>query len=88
MDTYEEGKPLYAVYRAGSAMIVKGILKAFNSTLYTATVQVQGSLSVWLEDVPVSRGLPIAEMVTGRNVSVQFHEAGNPDDAVVVAVWT
>ena len=67
---------------------VKGVLKAFDSGTYTATVQLQGSLSVWLEDVPVSRGLPTAEMVTGRNVSVQFHEAGNPDDAVVVAVWT
>ncbi len=69
-------------------MIRKGILKAFDSGPYTATVQIQGSLSVWLEDVPVSRGLPIAEMVAGRNVSIQFHEAGNPDDAVVVAVWT
>ena len=67
---------------------LKGILKAFDSGTYTATVQVQGSLSVWLENVPVNRGLPIAEMVAGRNVSVQFHEAGNPDDAVVVAVWT
>ena len=67
---------------------LKGILKAFDSGTYTATVQLQGSLSVWLEDVPVSRGLPIAEMVIGRNVSVQFHDLGNPDDAVVVAVWT
>ena len=69
-------------------MIKKGILKAFDSTPYTATVQVQGSLSVWLEDVPVSRGIPTVEMVTGRNVSVLFLDPGNPDDAVVVAVWT
>ena len=69
-------------------MIIKGVLKAFDSGTYTATVQLQGSLSVWLEDVPVNRGLPIAEMVNGRNVSVQFHEAGNPADAVVVAVWS
>ena len=69
-------------------MIRKGILKGFNSTPYTATVQLQGSLSVWLEDVPVNRGIPTAEMVTGRNVTVVFHESGNPDDAVVVAVWT
>lgn len=41
-------------------MIKKGILKAFDSGTYTATVQVQGSLSVWLEDVPVSRGIPTA----------------------------
>ena len=69
-------------------MIRKGILKVFNSIPYTATIQIEGSLSVWLEDVPVNRGIPTAEMVTGRNVSVQFHEAGNPTDAVVIAVWT
>ena len=69
-------------------MIRKGILKAFDSGTYTATVQVQGSLSVWLDDVPVSRGIPTGEMVTGRNVAVIFLDPGNPDDAVVVAVWT
>jgi hypothetical protein len=42
---------------------------------------------VWLEDVPVSRGLPTAEMVTGRRVALLFLYPGNPDDAVVVAVW-
>ena len=35
-------------------MIKKGILKAFDSVNYTATIEVQGSLSVWLEDVPVN----------------------------------
>ena len=69
-------------------MIVKGILKAFDGGTYTATVQIQGSLSVWLEDVPVNRGIPIAEMVTGRNVTVVFLDPGNPNDAVVSAVWT
>ena len=69
-------------------MIKKGILKAFDSGTYTATVQVQGSLSVWLDDVPVSRGIPTGEMITGRNVAVLFLDPGNPDDAVVVAVWT
>ena len=69
-------------------MIKKGILKAFDSGTYTATVQVQGSLSVWLEDIPVSRGIPTAEMVAGRNVSVLFLDPGNPDDAAILAVWT
>ena len=66
----------------------KGIVKAFESTPYTATVQVAGSLSVWLEDVPVSRGIPTDEMDTGRNVAVIFLDPGNPSDSVVVAVWT
>jgi len=63
-------------------------LKAFDSGTYTATVQIAGSLSVWLEDVPVSRCLEIEDMVTGRNVAVLFIDPGNPADAVVVAVWT
>lgn len=69
-------------------MIKRGILKSFDSGTYTATVQITGSLSVWLEDVPVSRGIPTAEMVTGRNVAVIFLDPGNPSDSVVVAVWT
>lgn len=69
-------------------MIKKGILKAFDSGNYTASVQVAGSLSVWLEDVPVSRGIPTGEMVTGRNLALIFLDPGNPSDAVVVAVWT
>ena len=69
-------------------MIKKGVLKSFDSGTYIATVQISGSLSVLLEGVPVSRGIPSGEMVTGRNVAVIFHAAGNPDDAVVVAVWT
>lgn len=69
-------------------MVKKGVLKAFDSGTYTATVQVQGSLSVWLENVPVSRGIPTGEMITGRNVAVLFLDPGNPSDAVVVAVWT
>ena len=69
-------------------MIRKGILKAFDSGTYTAAVQISGSLSVWLEDVPVSRAIPTGEMDTGRNVAVIFLDPGNPSDAVVVAVWT
>lgn len=69
-------------------MVKKGVLKAFDSGTYTATVQIAGSLSVWLDDVPVSRGIATGEMVTGRNVAVIFLDPGNPSDAVVVAVWT
>jgi hypothetical protein len=69
-------------------MIKKGILKAWSVGTYTATVQIEGSLSVWLEDVPVSRDIATGEMVTGRNVAVIFLDESNPSDAVVVAVWT
>ena len=72
----------------GETMIKKGTLKSFDSGIYLATVQIAGSLSVWLENIPTSRAIPSSEMTTGRNVAVLFHDAGNPTDCVVIAVWT
>jgi hypothetical protein len=69
-------------------MIKKGILKSFDSGTYLATVQIAGSLSVWLENIPTSRAIPSSEIVSGRNVAVLFQDASNPSDAVVIAVWT
>ena len=69
-------------------MIKKAILKSFNATDYTAVVQVVGSLSSWLEDVPVSRGIPAAEMVASRACTLLFFDPSNPNDSVIVAVWT
>jgi hypothetical protein len=66
----------------------KGELKAFDSGTYTATVQVAGSLSVWLSGVPVARNIPVAEMVAGRSCALIFFDDANPDDAVLVAVYT
>lgn len=68
-------------------MLRRGVLKSFSVTGYTATVQVAGSLSVWLENVPVSRGIPSGEMVAGRSVALLFFDDANPQDAVVVGVW-
>jgi hypothetical protein len=67
--------------------IRKGEVKASDSGSYTATVQVAGSLSVWLEGVPVARNIPAAEMVTGRACAVLFFDPSNPKDAVVLAVY-
>jgi len=69
-------------------MIKKGILKAFNSGTYLASVQLIGSLSVWLDNVPTSRAIAAADIVAGRNVAVLFYDAGNPSDCVIMAVWT
>ncbi len=64
-----------------------GVLKAFDAGTYRAVVQMAGSLGVWLEDVPVSRGLPAAAMTAGRAVAVVFFDPANPVDSVVTAVW-
>ena len=68
--------------------IRKGIIKTFNSTDYTATVQLAGSPKAYLEDITVARNLPPAEMITGRKAAVVFFEENNPKEAVVVAVYT
>ena len=66
----------------------KGVLKSFNSSNYTATVQLASSYKVYLEDVAVARNLQSAEMVTGRKVAVIFFDEHNPKEAVVIAVYT
>ncbi len=65
----------------------KGILKSFNSSNYTAVVQLAGSYKVYLEDIAVARNLPSAEMLAGRKLAVIFFDEHNPKEAVVVAVW-
>ena len=66
----------------------KAILKSFNSGNYTATVQLTGSLKVYLEEVTVARNLPTAEMTAGRKVAVIFFNEYNAKEAVVIAVYT
>ena len=66
----------------------KAIIRDFNSTDYTATVQLAGSYKVYLEDIAVARNLPAAEMTTGRKAAVIFFDEHNPREAVVVAVYT
>jgi len=66
----------------------KGILRSFNSSEYTATVQLAGSYKVYLEDVTVARNLPSAEMTGGRKVAIVFFDEHNAKEAVLVAVYT
>jgi hypothetical protein len=65
-----------------------GVLKAFNGGSFLATVQLTGSLTTWLQSVPVSRAIAAADMVVGRKVAVLFFDPTNPADAVVTAVYT
>ena len=66
----------------------KAVLRSFNSTDYTATVQLAGSYKVYLEDIAVARNLPAAQMTTGRKTAVLFFDEHNPKEAVVIAVYS
>lgn len=68
--------------------IRKAILKTFNSSDYTATIQLAGSARAYLEDITVARNLPAVEMIAGRKATVVFFDENNPKEAVVVAVYT
>jgi hypothetical protein len=67
--------------------IKKAILRSFNATTYTATVEISGSSRTWLEGVTVARNLPSAEMQTSRKLAVIFFDEHNVKDAVVTAVY-
>ena len=66
----------------------KAILKSFDSDGYTATVQLTGSHTAYLDGVAVARNLQAAAMVLGRRVAVVFFDEHNAKDAVVIAVYT
>ena len=68
--------------------IRKGILKSFNDTAYTATVQLAGSYKAYLEDVPVARNIPSSEMTAGRKVAIVFFDEHQAKESVVAAVFT
>jgi hypothetical protein len=68
--------------------IRRGVLKSFNATTYRASVQIAGSLSELLTDLRVARNIASGEMVADRTVAVAYFEEWNPEDAVVIAVWS
>ena len=65
-----------------------GVIKAWDAGTYTATVQLTGSLQLWLTTVPVSRNIAGAEMSVGRIVAVALFDPTNHTDAVLFAVYT
>lgn len=68
-------------------MIERGVLVAFSSGTYLATVQFAGSISAVVTAVPVSRDIASGDMVTGRRVAVALFDVANPADAMVVGVF-
>jgi hypothetical protein len=66
----------------------RGAVQSFDGVAYKAVVQLAGSIPTWLEGVRVSRAIPTAEMVPGRSCAILFPDPANPEEAVVVAVYT
>ena len=69
-------------------IIKKGVIKGFSSSTYKATVQMEGSLSVWVSSIPVARNIASSQVQTGRRCAILFFSEENKNDAVVLAVYT
>ena len=66
----------------------RGTLRDFDGGSYTATVEMAGSIAVWLSGLAVARNIASGELTAGRKVAVIFFDGSNPNDAVLSAVWT
>jgi hypothetical protein len=66
--------------------IKRATIKSYNAANHKATVQIAGSLAVWLPDVPLATDIQPAEAIAGRDCTVLFYTDDNPDDAVVLSV--
>jgi hypothetical protein len=64
----------------------RATIKSYTASTHKASIQVAGSLAVWLDSVPVATDIAAAEVVAGRECAVLFFTDDNPDDAVVVTV--
>ncbi len=69
-------------------IIIKAVLRDFDSQGYKAVVQLSGSDKSYLEGIAVARNITAAEMQAGRNAAVLFYDENNARNAVVIAVYT
>jgi hypothetical protein len=66
--------------------IRKAIIKSYDAAEHKATVQIAGSLGVWLDDIRVATDIPAADVQAGRQCTVLFLDPSNQDDAVVITI--
>jgi hypothetical protein len=62
------------------------VLKTFNSANHRASVQLVGSLTTYLDDIPVSVAIAPSSLVIGNRVLLAI-PGGNIRDAVIIASW-
>ena len=66
-----------------------GTIRGFNSSAFTADVQLDGSVPTWLTGARISRAIPSSEVLTGRSCIVAFvADPSDPTETVVISVYT
>ena len=68
-------------------MIEIATLKTYDSPTHTVSVQLAGSVTTYLDDVPVSKAIDAADMSIGDKVILAV-PGNNLKDAVIIAVFT
>src|SRR3972149_9299820 len=66
--------------------IKRAIIKSYSAATHTATVQIAGSLGVWLDNLRVATDTPAADVMAGRQCTVLFLDPANQDDAVILPI--
>ena len=67
-------------------LLKRGIIKSYDATAHRASVQMAGSLSVWLDGLAVATDISAGEVIPGRQCTVLLFTDDNPDDAVIITV--
>lgn len=65
---------------------LRGRLVRFDGSTWRAVVRLEGSASMELTNLAVSRGIPVAQMVAGRRVLVDTGDAGGAAEAILTAI--
>lgn len=68
------------------SLLKRGTIKSYDPAAHRASVQIAGSLGVWLDALPVATDIAPAEVVAGRECAVLFFTDDNPADAVIITV--
>ena len=67
--------------------VLRGTVVSYDGGADTAVVQLVGSLTSALEDVPVAKHVDGGDMTAGASVIVVFFDPTNVADGVVVGVY-
>ncbi|MCY3507214.1 MAG: hypothetical protein OXH41_13740 [Chloroflexi bacterium] len=65
---------------------LRGRLVRFEGSAWRAVVRLEGSASMELTNVAVSRAIPAGQMVAGRRVLVDTGDASDAAEAILTAI--
>jgi hypothetical protein len=71
----------------GGAEVWRGIVRSYDTSGSTATIELVGTVTAYVCGVPVASHVPSGDMVNGAKVAVVLFDGHNPADAVILGVY-